>query len=64
MRVVPRKGLERVLPVQKDDGVLARPEEMLGRGGAARARGKVVEEADAVRGDDRSLGSAPNTWVK
>lgn len=45
--VVPRERLERVLPVQEDDGVTAGPEEVLGRRGASSSGREVVEEANA-----------------
>ena len=62
MRVVSRKGLERVLPVQEDDGVLARPEEVLGRGGAARAGGGGGGGEGAVRAGAVGL-SGPGGWL-
>lgn len=56
MTVVSREGLEGVLPVEKDDGVLPSAEKVLSGRGATRSGGEVVEEADAARGLGREEG--------
>lgn len=57
MTVVPREGLERVLTVEEDDGVLPRAEKVLGGGRATGSGGEIVEEADAARGSGEVEGS-------
>jgi hypothetical protein len=49
VRVVPAEGLQTVLPVHEDDGILARPEEVFGRGGSSSPCTEVVQEADAAK---------------
>lgn len=48
---VSRKGFERLVPIEEDDRILARLEEVLDRGGATSAGAKVVDKANRVQLD-------------